>query len=130
MTLIRTASGERLTAENRPPLCPAHSAGRFRLRADGTSRFDRHFHDLDEFWFVAAGTGMIGVGEAVHQVQPGDIIYTQAGIDHDVLAVTSDQDLEVFWLSWSLPQGASGQHLHRTPGDATKHVVPSQTAAA
>lgn len=130
MTLIRTASRERLTTENRPPLCPAHSAGRFRLRADGTSRFDRHLHDFDEFWFVAAGTGMIGVGSIVHQVQPGDIIYTQAGIDHDVLAVTSDQDLEVFWLSWSLPQGASGQHLHRTPDDAIKHVVPSQTTAA
>ncbi|SEH01767.1 Cupin domain-containing protein [Nonomuraea solani] len=127
--LIRTTSGQRLTAENRPPGCPTHSAGRFRLRADGSSRFDRHHHDFDEFWFVMAGTGTISVGESVLQVQPGDIIYTPADTDHDVLAVTSVQDLEVFWLSWSLPQGASGQHLHRTLADAAKHLVPAQTAA-
>ncbi|MGH3391174.1 MAG: cupin domain-containing protein [Actinomadura sp.] len=130
MTLVRTASRERLTAENRPSGCPAYSAGRFRLRAVGTSRFDRHFHDYDEFWFVAAGTGTIHVGDTVHQVEPGDIIYTQAGVEHDVVAVTSDRDLEVFWLSWSLPPGASGRHLHRTLADATKHLVPSKTASA
>jgi mannose-6-phosphate isomerase-like protein (cupin superfamily) len=129
VSLIRTASFEKWTAENRPPGFPAHSAGRFRLRADGTSRFDRHYHDFDEFWFVAAGTGTIRLGEADLHVEPGDIIYTQAGLDHDVLAITGGHDLEVFWLSWTLPPGASGRHLHRTPDDATKHLVPSQTAA-
>jgi mannose-6-phosphate isomerase-like protein (cupin superfamily) len=94
-----------------------------------TRRFDRHFHDFDEFWFVAAGTGQITLGGDIHQVQGGDIIYTPAGVDHDIVAVTSAEDLEVFWLSWSLPPGASGQHLHRTPDDATKHLVPSQKAA-
>ena len=127
MTLIRTVSQQRLTAENRPAGCPAHSAGRFRLHPDGTSQFDRHFHDFDEFWFVAAGTGTIAVGDDAHHVQPGDIIYTPIGVEHDVLAVTSDTDLEVFWLSWSLPPGASGRHLHRTPDDATKHLVASPT---
>jgi len=129
MTLIRTAFSERLTAENRPPGCSAHSAGRFRLRG-GISEFDRHFHDFDEFWFVATGTGTIVVGGDVHQVRPGDIIYTPAGLDHDVIAVASDNALEVFWLSWPLPPGASGQHLHRTPIDATKHVVPFRPVAA
>jgi mannose-6-phosphate isomerase-like protein (cupin superfamily) len=129
MTLIRTGNRERLTAQNRPPGCPAHSAGRFRLAADGTSRFDRHFHDFDEFWFVAAGTAAIVVGDITYQAGPGDIIYTPAGTIHDITAITSDQDLEVFWLSWSLPEGASGQHLHPTPGDAAKHPVSARKAA-
>jgi mannose-6-phosphate isomerase-like protein (cupin superfamily) len=130
MTLIRTASRERLTTDNRPDGCPAYSAGRFRLRAAGTSRFDRHFHDYDEFWFVASGTGTVVVADTVHQVQPGDIIYTQAGVEHDVIAITSDQDLEVFWLSWSLPPGARGEHRQRTPGDSKKHPVPFRASDA
>jgi mannose-6-phosphate isomerase-like protein (cupin superfamily) len=130
MTLIRTASRKRLTSDNRPAGCQAYSAGRFRLRATGTSRFDRHFHDYDEFWFVASGTGTIVVGDIVHQARPGDIIYTRAGLEHDVIAVTGYHDLEVFWLSWALPPGASGQHLHRTDADATKHLVPSRAASA
>jgi mannose-6-phosphate isomerase-like protein (cupin superfamily) len=130
MTLIRTERRERLTADNRPPGCPAHSAGRFRLHAAGTSRFDRHFHDFDEFWLVAAGTGTVAIGQTIHQVRPGDILYTAAGVEHDVLAVTGDRDLEMFWLSWSLPPGASGQHLHRTPTDAAKHLVPAHQDAA
>ncbi|MEU4234875.1 cupin domain-containing protein [Nonomuraea sp. NPDC026600] len=128
MNLLRTASSERWTAENRPPDLPAHSAGRFRLRADGTSRFDRHFHDFDEFWFVAAGHGTLLVGEETMDVQPGDIVFTAAGVTHDVLAVTSDTNLEVFWLSWALPEGATGEHLHRTPDDAVKHPVPGRAA--
>jgi mannose-6-phosphate isomerase-like protein (cupin superfamily) len=127
MTLIRTADRERLTAANRPPGCPAHSAGRFRLRADGTSHFDRHYHDFDEFWFVAAGSGTIMLGEDELDVQAGDIIYTPAGTDHDVLAVTGD--LHIFWLSWTLPDGASGQHLHRTNADAARHLVPARRPA-
>jgi mannose-6-phosphate isomerase-like protein (cupin superfamily) len=129
MTLIRTADREKLTAGNRPAGCPAHSAGQFRLRAEGTSHFDRHYHDFDEFWFVAAGSGTILLGEAELDVQPGDIIYTPAGTGHDVLAVTSADDLQVFWLSWALSDGASGQHLHRTTADAARHPVPARRPA-
>jgi mannose-6-phosphate isomerase-like protein (cupin superfamily) len=129
MTLIRTSERERLTAATKPGGCPAHSAGRFRLTADGTSQFDRHYHDFDEFWFVAAGYAAIAVGDTTYQAQPGDIIYTPAGTIHDITAITGREDLEVFWLSWTLPGGASGQHLHQDPADAAKHPVPAQPGA-
>lgn len=129
MTLIRTADREKLTAGNRPAGCTAHSAGRFRLRAAGTSHFDRHHHDFDEFWLVAAGTGTIMLGDAELGIQPGDIIYTTAGTSHDVLAVTGSGDLYVFWLSWTLPDEAKGQHLHRDPADAAGHLVPGPVPA-
>lgn len=128
MNLIRTADRHKLTADNRPASCPAHSAGRFRLRADGTSHFDRHYHDFDEFWFIATGAGTISLGNTQMDVQPGDIIYTRAGTDHDVVAVTGPEDLQVFWLSWTLPDGGRGEHLHSSPADAIRHLVPARSS--
>lgn len=78
---------------------------------------------------MAAGTAAITVGETIYQAQPGDIIYTPAGAIHDITAITSQDDLEVFWLSWSLPGGANGQHLHQTPDDAARHPVPGPKQA-
>lgn len=121
MTVIRTAARERLTEENHPGGCPASSAGMFVLRADGTARFDRHYHDVDEFWFIAAGTGTVVVGDVAHQVGPGDIVYTAAGFEHDITEV--GDELRIFWLSWALPPGATGAHRHRTAADAIKHQV-------
>jgi len=120
--LIRTSHGERLDASNLPDGCPASSAGLFVIRADGTGRFDRHYHDFSEIWLVAAGSGTIRVGDEHHHVQPGDIAYTPAGIEHDIIAVA--EELHVFWLSAPLPDGGSGAHLHREPDLAAKHLVP------
>jgi mannose-6-phosphate isomerase-like protein (cupin superfamily) len=119
--LIRTASRERLDAANRPDGCPASSAGQFVIRADGTARFDRHYHDFGEFWLIAAGHGTIRVGEDHHQVQPGDIVYTPAGVEHDILNVTDE--LRIFWLSAPVADGAFSAHLYRTPDLAVKHLV-------
>ena len=127
MTLIRTADRQRLDGETRPEGCRAASAGRFVIRDDGTARFDRHFHDVDEFWFIAEGTGTVQVGDITHDVVPGDIIYTRAGQEHDVTAV--GQQLKVFWLTWEAPEGASVAHLHRDPAYADKHTVPAVAPA-
>lgn len=130
MALIRTSDGERLTPETRPPGSPAQSAGRFRLRADGTSRFDRHFHDFDEYWFVQAGTGICRIGGASYEVRPGDILFTKAGTAHDITAVTGTTDLAIFWLSWPGPRGARLGHLHLEPADAHGHLVPGTRETA
>jgi len=122
MTLIRTGERQRLTEDNRPAGCPAFSAGQFVIRADGTGRFDRHYHDFHEFWLVAAGSGTVQVGDLIHDVVGGDIIYTPAGAPHDILTVTSP--LHVFWVSLNPPAGGSGQHLHLNPADTAKHPVP------
>lgn len=121
MTLIRTAERERLTEDNRPSGCPAFSAGQFVIRADGTGRFDRHYHDFHEFWLIAAGAGTVTVDDLSHDVVAGDIMYTPAGATHDI--VTVSEELHVFWVSLNPPAGGSGQHLHLDPSDATKHLV-------
>lgn len=124
MTLIRTRDRERLTHATRPSGCIVDSAGMFRMRADGTSRFDRHFHDFDEFWFVRAGTGVIRIGSVVHQIEPGDIVFTKAGTTHDITAVTGEGDLEIFWLSLPAPPGSRFGHLYLSTADADGHLVP------
>ncbi|MFC0532064.1 cupin domain-containing protein [Phytohabitans kaempferiae] len=126
--LIRTARRDRLNDGNRPDGCPASSAGLFVIRADGTARFDRHYHDMAEFWLVAAGTGTIAVGDQHHHVIAGDIVYTPAGVEHDIIDVADE--LHIFWLSAPIPAGGNGSHLHRTPDLAVKHPVAVATRDA
>ena len=128
MILIRTSDRQRLSADNCPDDCPASSAGRFVIRADGTARFDRHYHDFGEFWFIAAGAGTIKVGPTRHPVIAGDIIFTPAGQEHDILTVASE--LWIFWLSARLTGGGSGAHLHTRPEFAHKHPVAVTKADA
>lgn len=128
MTVIRTAQRQRLTLDNRPENCPASAAGQFVIRADGTARFDRHYHDFAEFWFIASGSGTLAVADTRHEVGPGDIVYTAAGQDHDIIDVA--EEMRIFWLSAQLPPGSTGAHLHRTPDDADKHPVPHRPPTA
>ncbi len=122
MTVIRTADRQRLTRDNRPPGCPAFSAGTFVIRGDGTGRFDRHHHDFAEFWFVAAGAARVRIGDVDHDIIVGDLVYTPAGTVHDITGVA--EQLTILWLSLDPPPGGSDGHLHREPGDVDKHPVP------
>ncbi|KQV20877.1 MULTISPECIES: AraC family ligand binding domain-containing protein [unclassified Kitasatospora] len=122
MTVFHTNDRQRITAADLPDDCSVFSSGQFVIRADGTGRFDRHFHDFAEFWMVASGHGTVLVGDTEHPVGPGDIIYTAPGLAHDILDIA--EELRIFWLSCDLPPGSDGAHMHRTPGDADKHLVP------
>ena len=56
MVIVRTIS-----PHARPSWSDVTSAGVFRVEPDG--RFDRHFHDCDEYWLVFAGRARVLVGE-------------------------------------------------------------------
>ncbi|WP_035847316.1 cupin domain-containing protein [Kitasatospora azatica] len=122
MTVFHTAGRQRITPADLPDGSSVFSSGQFVIRADGTARFDRHYHDFPELWMVAAGHGTVLVGDTEHQVGPGDIVHTAPGLEHDILNVSDE--LRVFWLSFDRPDGSDGAHLHRTPAHADKHLVP------
>lgn len=122
MTVFHTADRQRITPDDLPDGSSVFSSGQFVIRADGTARFDRHYHDFHEFWMVATGHGTVLVGDVEHQVGPGDIVYTAPGLEHDILDVRDE--LRVFWLSFDRPDGSDGAHLHRSSADADKHLVP------
>jgi len=111
---------QRLSPEARPSWSDVTSAGVFRVEPNG--RFDLHYHDCDEYWLVFAGRAKVLVGSRTYMVEPGDIVCTPTGTEHDVAAVA--ETLEAFWFEAATPPGGRVGHLHRTEEDAKGHVVP------
>jgi mannose-6-phosphate isomerase-like protein (cupin superfamily) len=115
LTVVQT-----LSPDARPSWSDVTSAGTFRVKPDG--RFDRHYHDCDEYWLVFAGRALVSVGSETYTVGAGDIVCTRTGTEHDVVAV--HETLEAFWFESRTPEGGRIGHLHRTEDDARGHVVP------
>jgi mannose-6-phosphate isomerase-like protein (cupin superfamily) len=109
-----------LSPDTRPSWSDVTSAGIFTVEPDG--RFDRHYHDCDEYWLFFRGTGVVLVGDATHAVEAGDIVCTRAGVEHDVLAVV--ETLQAFWFEGATPRGGRIGHLHRTQEASAGHHVP------
>jgi hypothetical protein len=120
MPVIRT-SDSALGAGNRPAWCSATSAGIFRIPTQG-GRFDRHYHDCDEYWLVFAGKAKVLSEGREYYVKPGDIVCTEAHVEHDVLEVY--EALEAFWFEDATPDGGRIGHLHRDESKAKGHAVP------
>jgi mannose-6-phosphate isomerase-like protein (cupin superfamily) len=115
---------QRLSPDARPSWSDVTSAGTFRVAANG--RFDRHYHDCDEYWLVFSGRALVVVGTTTYAVGAGDIVCTPADTEHDVVAVS--ETLEAFWFEARTPTGGRIGHLHRTPKDAQGHDVPPKQA--
>lgn len=98
------------------------SAGIFRVGREG-GRFDRHFHDCDEYWLVFAGMAKVMSEGVAQYVRPGDIVCTRIGDEHDVLEVY--EDLAAFWFESETAPGGHIGHRHRTLAAAAGHVVPA-----
>ena len=109
-----------LSPDARPSWSDVTSAGTFRVEPNG--RFDRHYHDCDEYWLVFSGRALVLVGSRTYTVEAGDIVCTPTGTEHDVLGV--HETLEAFWFEARTPPGGRIGHLHRTPEDAQGHEVP------
>ena len=121
MPLIRT-SEKPLSAQNRPEWSRATSAGIFRVPAQG-GKFDRHYHDCDEYWLIFKGKARVTSEGRTYYVKPGDIVCTKAGDEHDVLEVY--EDMEGFWFEDATPPGGRVGHLHRDPTLRQGHPVPA-----
>ncbi|MQA82770.1 MAG: cupin domain-containing protein [Streptosporangiales bacterium] len=120
MPVVRTATHV-MDESTRPPWCAVTAAGVFRVPLVG-GRFDRHYHDCDEYWLVFAGRAKVSSEGVEYEVGPGDIVCTRAGDEHDVLEVY--EDLEAFFFEDALPPGGRAGHLHRDDEAAAGHDVP------
>ncbi|MFI5913205.1 cupin domain-containing protein [Dactylosporangium sp. NPDC051541] len=114
--------GRWLNPADRPEWCEVAGAGRFAVPVAG-GRFERHHHDDHELWFIAGGKARVLVDGDEHYVQTGDMVLTQAGDTHDVLAVY--EDLHGFFVQTGFPTGGRFGHLYRDPADAEGHAVPA-----
>lgn len=112
-----------LSPDHRPSWSDVTSAGIFRVEPGG--RFDRHYHDCDEYWLLFGGLARISVDDRTYEVGAGDIVCTPTGVEHDVLAV--EGTLEGFWFEARTPPAGRVGHLHRTEEDARGHEVASMS---
>ena len=111
-----------LSLSDRPAWSDVTSAGSFRVERNG--RFDRHYHDCDEYWLLHQGSARIVVGDHEYVAARGDIVCIPTGADHDILEIY--EAIEGFWFEGPLaPEGKPG-HLHRTEADAAGHLVPGR----
>jgi uncharacterized protein YjlB len=116
-----------MRAGNRPDWSQVTSAGIFGLKTVG-GRFDRHYHDCNEYWLVFRGKAKILSEGREFYVKPGDIVCTKAGDEHDVLEVY--EDLEAYWFEDATAPGGRIGHLHRDPEKAKGHGVPAKPLPA
>lgn len=110
----------RIDGDIRPAWSDVTSTGTFRLPASG--RFDRHHHDCDEYWFIVEGRAIIEIDADRYRIEPGDIVCTERGREHDVLQLFDDE-LVGFWFEAALVPGGSPGHLHRSAEAAAGHPV-------
>jgi mannose-6-phosphate isomerase-like protein (cupin superfamily) len=75
-----------------------------------TTRFDNHYHDLDEHWIFYEGRGVVYSEGRRYDVGPGDCIATGVGHHHDV-ADTLDPILRAVWLETDLQREKRPGHL-------------------
>jgi mannose-6-phosphate isomerase-like protein (cupin superfamily) len=109
-----------LSPKARPKWSDVTSAGVFRVEPNG--RFDRHYHDCDEYWLIFEGRALVSVGDRTYNAEAGDIVCTETGVEHDIVAVA--EPLAAFWFEGRTPPGGRIGHLHRKPEDAAGHDVP------
>ncbi len=109
-----------LSAGDRPEWCDVTSAGIFKVPCGG--RFDRHYHDFEEYWLVFKGRAKVMSERREYIVEQGDIVCTRAGDEHDVVEVY--EDLEAFYFEGVCPPGGRAGHLHKSPELVKGHEVP------
>ena len=109
---------------DRPAWCQLPSGGYFRMSREG-GEHDRHHHDFNELYLICAGKAKVLVDGQEHYVRTGDIVCIRAGVEHDILEIYGDEDLELFWLYEPGPETATLGHLYSGPEEEAWHPVPA-----
>jgi mannose-6-phosphate isomerase-like protein (cupin superfamily) len=110
---------KRIEGDERPGWSDVTSTGTFRIEPGQT--FDRHFHDCDEYWLIFEGRAIIEIDNERYSIEPGDIVCTEIGREHDFLQVL--ETVRGFWFEAVLIPGGRAGHLHRSPERAAGHRV-------
>jgi mannose-6-phosphate isomerase-like protein (cupin superfamily) len=96
---------------NQPDWLKASAYGIFRVPKGNPAKFDLHYHDADEIWYIIEGRARILTEGEEHEVGPGDLVCTGMGDEHHILEVY--EDLVGFYLEGELEGLKRRGHLHR-----------------
>lgn len=82
------------------------------------TRFDRHYHDCDEYWILVTGRGTASSENVLYEVGPGDCVATRMGHHHD-FPLVDEPVLAVFFETTMQGQKRRGHLWEHTHGPAT-----------
>jgi quercetin dioxygenase-like cupin family protein len=71
------------------------SVGVYRLAAGATDPQEPHAED--EAYYVLSGQGKLRIDETVHDLDPGDLVYVERGVDHEFFDITAELTTLVFF---------------------------------
>jgi mannose-6-phosphate isomerase-like protein (cupin superfamily) len=117
----RSGVWRRIEGPQRPDWSRITSAGTTEIRVGSTQQ--RHFHDCDEYWLVFEGRAVVFVDGEIHRIGPGDMVCTETGKVHDILAV--DEVLRMFWFEQEVFPGGIPGHRFETEEQRLGHPVVS-----
>lgn len=74
---------------------PSMSMGLYTLPAGSTD--PQEPHSEDEVYYVVSGRATLQVADEEYPVQPGSIVFVEAGVDHEFHTITEDLTTLVFF---------------------------------
>lgn len=63
------------------------TVGLKKYREDTAEEKGSRTHTRDELYFILTGAGKITIGENTYAVGPGDLLYVEAGMSHNIVEV-------------------------------------------
>ncbi len=79
-------------------------------------KFEPHFHDAHEYWFVFEGRARVKSEGQEFEIGPGDILVTKMGDEHDILKIL-EAPLKSFWVEDEVMGRMRPGHLHHPQDD-------------
>ncbi len=102
-----------------PPACPVSAFGLATFKASEEIDFRDHFHDADEFYWIASGRMVVREEGEEIEVRAGQALWTPMGWEHGIARVI--EDTTIVWSEMTLRGLKRAGHLHR--GEDAPNIV-------
>jgi mannose-6-phosphate isomerase-like protein (cupin superfamily) len=93
-----------------PPQCPVSAFGVARFKAGEAINMRDHFHDADEFYWIASGRLVVREEGREIEVCAGQALWTPMGWEHGIARVV--EDTIIVWSEMALRGLKRPGHLH------------------
>ena len=102
-----------------PTGCPVSAFGATTLKAGKEINMRDHFHDADEFYWIASGRLIVREEGNEYEVHADQALWTPMGWEHGIVEVLEDTIL--VWSEMTLRGKKRPGHLHR--GEDEPNIV-------
>jgi mannose-6-phosphate isomerase-like protein (cupin superfamily) len=107
-----------------PPECPVSAFGVAHFRAGEEITMRDHFHDADEFYWIASGRMVVREEGRELELGPGQALWTPMGWEHGIARVV--ENTMIVWSEMTLRGRRRSGHLHRGEDEPNVTGMPGQ----